>query len=58
MSLELGEVVKRVLFIELASVDEAHIKIASVGAFESPVKERIFPVQNGLFEKSLNRVVM
>lgn len=57
MPLQLGQIVERIGFVQLAGVDQTHEQIADSGAIQRLVKERVPPVQNGFLQSTLNYVI-
>jgi len=56
--LQPGEVVEGIGSVQLAGVNQAHEQIADPGAVQRLVEERVFAVQNGFLEGTLDDVVI
>ena len=58
MPLQFGEVVERVGAAEFAGVDQAHEKIAHLGAVERAVKQRVLAMEHSAFEDLFAKIII
>ncbi len=56
--LQRGQVIERIGAHEPTGMDQAHERVADVGALCGLVEERIFAVKNGLFQRPLAHVML
>ena len=54
MPLQFGQVLEGVHLIELARMNEAHVQITYFSAIQRFIEERVFSMQNGFLQCSLD----
>ena len=56
--LQLGEVVEGIGVVQFASMNEAHVEVAHLGAVLGLIEQTILAMQNGLLQGPLTNVVV
>jgi hypothetical protein len=58
MSMEFLEVVERIDLVQLARLNQTHVQIADRGAIIRLIEQRVLTMNNGLFQRPLDHIVV